>query len=149
MPYTQHGHWYGPGEPTQPGPALVARCGGPGLCEACAVQAGKPLPPLPPKWSETQASQISETSRQQIAAAEAKMTHAQSLLDQATDAQQAARAGYTRLRSLDPASQNTDQTRNAWGQAMADWVDAQVELEQARDELAALHAQALEEAGQP
>lgn len=40
MPYTEHGHWYGGGEPTQPGPRLVARCGGPGMCEECARQAG-------------------------------------------------------------------------------------------------------------
>lgn len=39
MPYTGHGHWYGPGEPAQPGPRLVARCGGPGLCPDCAKEA--------------------------------------------------------------------------------------------------------------
>jgi ferredoxin len=40
MPYTTHGHWYGPGEPTQPGPRLVAKCGGPAICYDCSVQAG-------------------------------------------------------------------------------------------------------------
>jgi hypothetical protein len=40
MPYTEHGHWYGGGEPTQPGPRLVAKCGGPGICEECTRQAG-------------------------------------------------------------------------------------------------------------
>lgn len=40
MPYTTHGHWYGDGEPTEPGPQLVARCGGPAICYDCSVQAG-------------------------------------------------------------------------------------------------------------
>lgn len=45
MPYTHHGHWYGPGEPTQPGPQLVARCGGPGLCPGCSREAAaSPMP---------------------------------------------------------------------------------------------------------
>lgn len=35
MPYTTHGHWVGDGPPTEPGPELVARCGGPGLCPVC------------------------------------------------------------------------------------------------------------------
>lgn len=41
MPYTTDGHWFGPGEPTQPGPRLVARCGGPGLCPRCALEAAE------------------------------------------------------------------------------------------------------------
>jgi hypothetical protein len=36
--YTSHGHWVGPGEPTQP-PDLVARCGGPAICAQCAREA--------------------------------------------------------------------------------------------------------------
>lgn len=35
MPYTSHGHWFGPGEPTEPRPQLVAKCGGPGICGDC------------------------------------------------------------------------------------------------------------------
>lgn len=35
MPYTSHGHWFGPGEPAEPRPQLVARCGGPALCSEC------------------------------------------------------------------------------------------------------------------
>lgn len=48
MPYTSHGHWVGPGEPSQPGPRLVARCGGPGLCAPCSVEAAafSPQPDL-------------------------------------------------------------------------------------------------------
>lgn len=38
MPYISHGHWVGPGEPTQPEPPR-ARCGGPGLCPVCAREA--------------------------------------------------------------------------------------------------------------
>lgn len=45
MPYTTHGWWYGPGEPTQPGPPLIAKCGGTAICRACREQAG--LEPLP------------------------------------------------------------------------------------------------------
>ena len=42
MPYTSHGHWYGPDEPTgtEARPMLTARCGGPALCPECARQAG-------------------------------------------------------------------------------------------------------------
>jgi len=39
--YTFDGHWVGPGKPTQPPPRLVARCGGPGLCSRCALEAGQ------------------------------------------------------------------------------------------------------------
>lgn len=39
VPYTTHGHWYGLGEPTKPGPRLVARCGGPHMCTECALEA--------------------------------------------------------------------------------------------------------------
>ncbi|MUN41462.1 hypothetical protein [Actinomadura litoris] len=45
MPYTTHGHWYGPGEPAKPGPRLVAKCNGLGGCAACREEAG--LLPLP------------------------------------------------------------------------------------------------------
>lgn len=38
MPYISHGHWVGPGEPTQPAPPR-ARCGGPGLCRVCGSEA--------------------------------------------------------------------------------------------------------------
>ncbi|MEV8439170.1 hypothetical protein AB0425_17485 [Actinosynnema sp. NPDC051121] len=39
MPYTRHGHWFGEGEPTEPKPKLVARCGGPSICSNCAQDA--------------------------------------------------------------------------------------------------------------
>ncbi|SEN88388.1 hypothetical protein SAMN05660976_08534 [Nonomuraea pusilla] len=42
MPYTSHGHWYGPGEPAQPEPTLKARCGGPALCPVCMREAASP-----------------------------------------------------------------------------------------------------------
>jgi len=44
MPYTSHGHWFGPDAPTAEDvqPRLVARCGGPGLCPECALEAGTP-----------------------------------------------------------------------------------------------------------
>jgi hypothetical protein len=52
MPYTTHGHWYGPGDPTKPGPRLIAKCFGLGGCLECRTEAGLPsLPELPPKWS--------------------------------------------------------------------------------------------------
>jgi phage major head subunit gpT-like protein len=35
MPYTSHGHWYGPVERTEPRPAVVMQCGGPGPCPQC------------------------------------------------------------------------------------------------------------------
>jgi hypothetical protein len=41
MPYTTHGHWYGPGHPAGPGPAAVARCGGPGICPQCSQEASR------------------------------------------------------------------------------------------------------------
>lgn len=50
MPYTTHGHWYGPGEPTQPGPRARANCFGLGGCPECLAQAG--LPPLPQQESQ-------------------------------------------------------------------------------------------------
>ena len=39
MSYTSHGYWVGPGEPTEPRPQLIARCGGPGMCAQCAREA--------------------------------------------------------------------------------------------------------------
>lgn len=39
MPYTAHGHWYGPGEPAAPGPRFRAVCGGPTLCPDCGREA--------------------------------------------------------------------------------------------------------------
>lgn len=39
MPYTHHGHYVEHG-PLKVKPQLVARCGGPGLCPVCAVDAG-------------------------------------------------------------------------------------------------------------
>lgn len=41
MPYTSHGHWYGPGDPTEPRPDATARCGGPAICRECSEEAGK------------------------------------------------------------------------------------------------------------
>ena len=40
--YTDHGHGYPapPGEPDQPKPRLMARCGGPTSCLSCSRQAG-------------------------------------------------------------------------------------------------------------
>lgn len=40
MPYTIHGWWHGPGQPTTPGPRIIAKCGGPGpLCAVCSKEA--------------------------------------------------------------------------------------------------------------
>jgi hypothetical protein len=39
MPYTSHGHAYGVIDTDQPRPTHIARCGGPGLCKKCAVEA--------------------------------------------------------------------------------------------------------------
>ncbi|MFC3986482.1 hypothetical protein [Streptosporangium jomthongense] len=39
MPYTSHGHWYGPGKPTLPAPAQRARCGGLSMCRICIKEA--------------------------------------------------------------------------------------------------------------
>lgn len=48
MPYTRHGHWYGPGEPTLPKPERTARCGGTRLCPQCAAETvGPPARPRP------------------------------------------------------------------------------------------------------
>jgi hypothetical protein len=41
MPYTSHGHPYGVVDTDEPKPVVVARCGGPGLCQLCSVQAGQ------------------------------------------------------------------------------------------------------------
>lgn len=41
MPYTSHGHWYGPGEATLPTPAQRARCGGSLGCRVCIAEAGR------------------------------------------------------------------------------------------------------------
>lgn len=60
------------------------------------------------------------------------------LLVQASDAVHAARLAYERCRAADPAAQTTDIARNAWAQAMTDWIDARAAVEQARDEVAAL-----------
>ncbi|MEU4576618.1 hypothetical protein [Nonomuraea sp. NPDC023979] len=35
MPYTSHGHQYGPAEHGEPRPAVVMQCGGPGPCPEC------------------------------------------------------------------------------------------------------------------
>lgn len=40
MPYTSHGHWYGPGTPTPPAPQSRARCGGTRMCPVCSREAG-------------------------------------------------------------------------------------------------------------
>jgi len=47
MPYTSHGHWHGPGEPTLPAPEYKARCGGPVMCRVC-MQEADPVPTPPP-----------------------------------------------------------------------------------------------------
>jgi hypothetical protein len=39
LPYTTHGWWFGHGAPTEPGPRLIAKCGGPHVCPDCAVEA--------------------------------------------------------------------------------------------------------------
>lgn len=39
MPYTTHGHWFGPGAPFPRWPHAVAKCGGPGLCADCRGEA--------------------------------------------------------------------------------------------------------------
>lgn len=45
MPYTSHGHWYGPGEPTQPGPRLIAKCFQLDGCATCRQDAGLTMRP--------------------------------------------------------------------------------------------------------
>ena len=61
---------------------------------------------------------------------------------QAREATHAARGTYTSARHHDPASQDTDQTREGWRQAMLDEVDALVAAEKARDEFTAIERQA-------
>lgn len=39
MPYTTHGHRYGPPNPGEQLPQLIARCGGPGICVKCSTEA--------------------------------------------------------------------------------------------------------------
>lgn len=45
MRWTRHGHWCGEGEPNEDDlrarPGLVARCGGPGMCPECAMDAAQ------------------------------------------------------------------------------------------------------------
>jgi hypothetical protein len=49
MPYTSHGHAYGTVDANEPRPTLVARCGGPGLCTSCSLEAA-PLPLDKGQW---------------------------------------------------------------------------------------------------
>lgn len=78
---------------------------------------------------------------QQLADARASLATARDLRDQASAALDAATAAYETARRNDPAGQTTDQARHAWAQALADYTDARVRVEEARDELAALHRQ--------
>lgn len=59
MPYTSHGHWFGPGEPTLPAPDARARCGGPGMCRVCSKEAN----PLPQPGNPPQAEQVEYACR--------------------------------------------------------------------------------------
>lgn len=52
MPYTSHGHWFGPGEPTQPGPSLRAKCMQFTGCAVCRREAGMP----PPSWERQEST---------------------------------------------------------------------------------------------
>lgn len=45
MPYTSHGHWYGPGEPTRPGPSLISECLHLDGCATCRQDAGLTMRP--------------------------------------------------------------------------------------------------------
>lgn len=64
MPYTTHGYWYGPGEPTETSTRFVARCGGPGLCGQCAREAAAaPEPvtePTTPATRETLTERVAQ-----------------------------------------------------------------------------------------
>lgn len=77
----------------------------------------------------------------QLAAAQAALDHTTRRYADATTAMHAARADYTRARQQDPAGQTTDQARNASTEAEHDQIDARAAMEQARDELIAVHRQ--------
>lgn len=80
----------------------------------------------------------------QLTAARAGLAVARDLRAQASRAVDAARGAYETARQFDPAGQSTDLARHAWTQALADYTDARVRVEQARDELNALHRQTAE-----
>lgn len=46
--FTTHGHWYPPAREGERPPNLIARCGGPGLCQQCAVEVHLVTPQLVP-----------------------------------------------------------------------------------------------------
>lgn len=79
--------------------------------------------------------------RAQIADAQAHYQHAADLFAQARHAAAMARSEYRRARATDPAGQSADDARNAWAEAQHDEVDARAAMEQAVDELDAVHRQ--------
>lgn len=83
---------------------------------------------------------------EQLAAARADLATARDLRAHAGRALDAAHAAYQTARQADPAGQSTDQARHAWAQAIADHADARVKVEQARDELNAIHRQTADNA---
>lgn len=82
---------------------------------------------------------------QQLAHAQANADHTTDLCVQARDALHETRGVYALARTCDPAAQATEHARHAWSQALADWADAQVAMEKARDELTALHRESTAE----
>lgn len=93
------------------------------------------LPPLPP-------AEVPQD--RQLVDARAGLAVACDHRAQASRAADAARAAYEAARRADPAAQSTDRARHAWAQALADWTDARVRVERARDELNAIHRQTAE-----
>ncbi|GAA4225997.1 hypothetical protein GCM10022254_09440 [Actinomadura meridiana] len=81
---------------------------------------------------------------QQLAAAQAVANHATQKFAATCEAMHAARGAYTLARASDPADQTTDDARQAWAEAAHDLVDAHVAMEQARDEVTAIHRQSAE-----
>lgn len=71
MPWTTHGRWYGPGLPTEPGPDLIAKCFGPGLCGPCSADAGLPAAETP----ETERQAAAEQLRKDLDEALASIEH--------------------------------------------------------------------------
>lgn len=80
-------------------------------------------------------------AHQQIADAQASYEHTADLFRQASGAAHRALSLYRAARSTDPAGQSTDEARHAWVEAEHDLVDARGVMEQAADEVAALHRQ--------
>jgi len=83
MPYTSHGHWYGPGEPTMPAPNARARCGGPRLCAVCKREAGQiEYACRFTSWTNTDGKDRQVTKYDQTGAGEAGLLSARTLAKQ-------------------------------------------------------------------